>query len=98
MGRLFFFGFLSTIFMFADNYGVIQSIDAKNKMIAVNQTNIKVLPYTKIEEEKCTGGWDAPKKFADLKVGQVVEIEFLGAENNMLVAEDIEIQCANRSY
>ncbi|WP_300643550.1 DUF5666 domain-containing protein [uncultured Helicobacter sp.] len=84
--------------MFADNYGVIEGIDEANKTISVNKTTIKVLPYTKIEEEACGNGWDTPKKFSDLKVGQVIEVDFMGAENNILIAKEIEIQCANRAY
>ncbi|RDU70768.1 DUF5666 domain-containing protein [Helicobacter brantae] len=83
---------------FADNYGIIEAVNNNDKTIVVNQTTIKILPYTKIEEEACGSGWDTPKKFADLKVGQVVEVDFMGAENNVLVAKEIEIQCANRAY
>lgn len=83
---------------FADNYGVIESINNTDKTIVVNKTTIKILPYTKIEEEACGSGWDTPKKFADLKAGQVVEVDFMGVENNVLVAKEIEIQCANRAY
>lgn len=82
----------------ADNYGVIEGIDDSQKTISVNKTTIKILPYTKIEEESCGNGWDTPKKFADLKVGQMIEVEFMGAENNILVAKEIEIKCANRAY
>lgn len=82
----------------ADNYGVIESVNDTDKTIVVNKTTIKVLPYTKIEEEACENGWDTPKKFSDLKVGQVIEVDFMGAENNILIAKEIEIQCANRAY
>ncbi|GAA7262579.1 DUF5666 domain-containing protein [Helicobacter cholecystus] len=83
---------------FADNYGIIESVNDADKTIVVNQTKIKILPYTKIEEEACGSGWDTPKKFSDLKAGQVVEVEFMGVENNILIAKEIEIQCANRAY
>ncbi|RDU69489.1 hypothetical protein CQA62_02235 [Helicobacter cholecystus] len=83
---------------FADNYGIIESVNDADKTIVVNQTKIKILPYTKIEEEAYGSGWDTPKKFSDLKAGQVVEVEFMGVENNILIAKEIEIQCANRAY
>lgn len=83
---------------FADNYGVIESVNNTDKTIVINKTTIKILPYTKIEEEACGSGWDAPKKFSDLKAGQVVEVDFMGVENNVLIAKEIEIQCANRAY
>lgn len=82
----------------ADNYGVIEGINDAQKTITVNKTTIKVLPHTKIEEEACRDGWDTPRQFADLKVGQMIEIDFMGAENNMLIAKEIEIKCANRAY
>lgn len=83
---------------FAGNYGVIEEINDAQKTIVVNKTTIKVLPYTEIEEEACMGGWDTPRQFADLKVGQMIEIDFMGVENNMLIAKEIEIKCANRAY
>lgn len=84
--------------VFADNYGVIESINDADKTISVNKTTIKVLPYTKIEQEACGKGWDTPLKFSDLKVGQVIEVDFMGVENNVLIAKEIEVQCANRAY
>lgn len=97
---LIFLGFLSLCS--ADNFGIIEAIDAENKIITVNKAAIKVLPYTQIEEEVCINngyyGHDIPRIFTDLKVGQVVEIDFMGMENNVLIAEDIEIQCTNRAY
>ncbi|ANV98619.1 hypothetical protein BBW65_07330 [Helicobacter enhydrae] len=90
--------------LFAGNYGVIESIDGNNKTIKVNNTTIKVLPYTQIRQKGCGqdyqgyhGHHGIPKTFADLAVGQAVKIGFLGAENNMLVAKKIKIQC-NRAY
>lgn len=98
MKKIIFGLFASLSLSFADNYGIIESVNNADKTIVVNQTKIKVLPYTKIEEEACDNGWDTPKKFADLKAGQVVEIDFMGVENNILIAKEIEIQCANRAY
>lgn len=83
---------------FADNLGVIDFIDEKNKTITIQQTIIKVMPYTKIEQETCGNGWDTPKKFSDLKVGQVVEVDFMGAEKNILIAKEIEIRCNGTAY
>lgn len=88
----------SLSFAFGDNYGIIEAINANEKTISVNKTTIKILPYTKIEEEACGNGWDVPKTFNDLKVGQVIEVDFMGVENNILIAKEIEIQCANRAY
>ena len=98
MKKIIFGLFASLSLSFADNYGIIESVNNADKTIVVNQTKIKVLPYTKIEEEACGNGWDTPKKFTDLKAGQVVEIDFMGVENNILIAKEIEIQCANRAY
>lgn len=84
--------------MFADNYGVIERIDEANKTISVNKTTIKVLPYTKIEEDSCYLAWDVSRKFAELKVGDIVEMEVFPS-NNVLTASKIEIQCVkNRAY
>lgn len=88
----------SLSFALADNYGIIESVDAANKTISVNKTVIKVLPYTRIEEDACMNGWDTPRQFQDLKPGQVVEVDFMGVENNVLIAKEIEIKCANRAY
>lgn len=86
--------------MFADNdyEGVIESIDNANKTITVNNQVIKVLPNTKIEEESCYLAWDVSRKFAELKVGDIVEMEVFPS-NNALTASKIEIQCVkNRAY
>lgn len=86
--------------VFADNdyEGVIESIDSANKTITVNNQVIKVLPNTKIEEESCYLAWDVSRKFAELKVGDIVEMEVFPS-NNVLTASKIEIQCVkNRAY
>lgn len=86
--------------VFADNdyEGVIESIDNANKTITVNSQVIKVLPNTKIEEESCYLAWDVSRKFAELKVGDIVEMEVFPS-NNVLTASKIEIQCVkNRAY
>lgn len=86
--------------VFADNdyEGVIESIDNANKTITVNNQVIKVLPNTKIEEESCYLAWDVSRKFAELKVGDIVEMEVFPS-NNVLTASKIEIQCVkNRAY
>lgn len=89
--------------MFADdNWGVIEAVNPQEHTITVNKSVIKILPYTKIEEETCMQngfhGRDVPRTFDALKVGQVVELDFLGLENNVLLAEEVEIKCANRAY
>lgn len=95
--------FLATLLLGASAYasditGVIQKIDATQKSITINGSAIKVMPYTKIEQDACGIGWDTPKKFADLKVGDLIEVDLMeGAQG--LVAEDIEIKCMNnRAY
>lgn len=81
-----------------DYEGVIESIDNANKTITVNNQVIKVLPNTKIEEESCYLAWDVSRKFAELKVGDIVEMEVFPS-NNVLTASKIEIQCVkNRAY
>lgn len=83
----------------ADDFeGVIEGIDHGNKTIRVNGQAIKVLPNTVIEEDHCYLAWDVSRKFAELKVGDIVEIEVF-PNNNMLTASKIEIQCVkNRAY
>ncbi len=82
----------------SDLKGIIQNIDSAKKTITVNGTSIKVMPYTKIEQDSCGMGWDAPKKFSDLKKGDLVDIDIM-YNNNQPVAEDIEIKCMqNRAY
>ncbi|WP_027326884.1 DUF5666 domain-containing protein [Helicobacter pametensis] len=82
----------------ADQKGVIESIDHQNKTITVNGSLIKVLPNTKIEEDSCWLAWDISKKFADLRVGDIVELD-LFYSGDMLTASKIEIQCVrNRAY
>lgn len=82
----------------ADIKGVIQNIDQNQKTIVVNGTTIGVMPYTKIEQDSCGMGWDTPRKFSDLKVGDFVDVDIM-YNGNMPVAEDIEIQCMqNRAY
>lgn len=82
----------------SDITGIIQSIDDAKKNITINGNTIAVMPYTKIEQDACGIGWDSAKKFVDLKVGDLVEVDLMHA-NNGLVAEDIEIKCIkNRAY
>lgn len=82
----------------ADIKGTIQSIDTNKKTITVNGTVISVMPYTKIEQDSCGMGWDSAKKFNDLKQGDLVDVDII-YNNNMPVAEDIEIKCMqNRAY
>lgn len=102
--RKFIFGVIAVLGLsnavFADNdyEGVIESIDNANKTITVNNQVIKVLPNTKIEEESCYLAWDVSRKFAELKVGDIVEMEVFPS-NNVLTASKIEIQCVkNRAY
>ena len=84
--------------MASDFKGMIDSIDNANKTIQVNGNTIKVMPYTKIKQESCGIGWDSAKKFADLKVGDLVEVDLMHGDKG-LVAEDIEIKCMNnRAY
>lgn len=91
-------GLSSAVFADNDYEGVIESIDNANKTITVNNQVIKVLPNTKIEEESCYLAWDVSKKFAELKIGDIVEMEVFPS-NNILTASKIEIQCVkNRAY
>lgn len=91
-------GLSSAVFADNDYEGVIESIDNANKTITVNNQVIKVLPNTKIEEESCYLAWDVSRKFAELKVGDIVEMEVFPS-NNVLTASKIEIQCVkNRAY
>lgn len=91
-------GLSSVVFADNDYEGVIESIDNANKTITVNNQVIKVLPNTKIEEESCYLAWDVSRKFAELKVGDIVEMEVFPS-NNVLTASKIEIQCVkNRAY
>ncbi|RDU69488.1 hypothetical protein CQA62_02230 [Helicobacter cholecystus] len=91
-------GISSFIFADHDYEGVIEAIDNEQKTLQVNGQIIKVLPNTKIEEDSCYLPWDINKKFVDLKVGDIVEIEVF-LSNNILVAGKIEIQCVkNRAY
>lgn len=85
---------------FADNdlEGVIESISDADKTIQVNGQKVKVLPNTVIEEDSCYLAWDVSRKFAELKVGDIVELEVFQS-NNLLTASKIEIQCVkNRAY
>lgn len=77
---------------FADQKGVIEAIDATNKTIIVNGMVIKVLPNTKIEEDSCWLPWDISKKFVDLKIGDIVELDLI-YHNEIPTATEIEIQC-----
>lgn len=82
----------------SDITGIIQKIDNAKKTITINGNAIAVMPYTKIEQDACGIGWDSDKKFADLKVGDLVEVDLMHG-NQGLVAEDIEIKCMkNRAY
>ncbi|RDU70767.1 DUF5666 domain-containing protein [Helicobacter brantae] len=82
----------------SDIKGVIQSINNAKKTITVNGSTIAVMPYTKIEQESCGMGWDSDKKFADLKKGDLVEVDLMNGGQG-LVAESIDIQCMkNRAY
>ncbi|ANV98618.1 hypothetical protein BBW65_07325 [Helicobacter enhydrae] len=84
---------------FADDFeGVIEQIDDTNKTITINGVAIKILPQTKIEEDSCWMPWDISKRFADLKVGDIVEVDLMH-HNNMGAAKKVEIQCVrNRAY
>ena len=82
----------------SDITGIIQKIDNSAKTITLNGNAIKVMPYTKIEQDACGIGWDSAKKFADLKEGDLVEVDLMHGDKG-LVAEDIEIKCMkNRAY
>lgn len=82
----------------SDITGIIQTIDNAKKTITINGNAIAVMPYTKIEQDACGIGWDTPKKFADLKKGDLVEVDLMYSQNG-LIAEDIEIKCMNnRAY
>lgn len=84
--------------MASDITGLIGNVDNTQKTITVNGNVIKVMPYTKIEQDACGAGWDIPKQFADLKNGLLVEVD-VEYQNNVLIAEDIEIKCQqNRAY
>lgn len=96
------FAFLlgTTSFLLADGdfEGVIEAIDNEQKIIQVNGQKIKVLPNTKIEEDPCYLPWDISKRFSDLKVGDIVEMDVFPS-NNILTASQIEIQCIKeRAY
>ena len=83
----------------SDITGVIQTINNAKKTITINGSVIAVMPYTKIEQEACGMGWDSAKKFADLKKGDLVEVDLANHSGNNLIAEDIEIKCMkNRAY
>lgn len=89
---------IATSIFASDITGTIQKIDDGQKSITVNNNVIKVMPYTKIEQDACGIGWDSAKKFADLKVGDLIEVDLMHGEKG-LVAEDIEIKCMkNRAY
>lgn len=84
--------------MFADHEGIIEDIDQVNKMIVVNGMKIKVLPNTQIKEDSCWLPWDVSKKFSELQIGDIVEIDLIYFEN-MPTAIKIEIECiSNRAY
>lgn len=83
---------------FADQEGVIEAIDFENKTITVAGMQIKVLPNTQIEEDSCWLLWDVSRRFIDLKVGDIIELD-IAYSNNMPIATKIEIQCVrNRAY
>lgn len=82
--------------LFGDSYGVIESVNYDTKTIRVNGMDIKVMPYTEIEEDTCFG-FDTNKTFSALKAGQVVEIDFNGYTNNTPIAKDIDIKCSRNS-
>lgn len=89
---------LSFVMAGDDLKGIVQAIDSSNKIITVNGMPIKVMPYTKIEQKACSMGWDTPKKFVDLKDGDLVEVDLI-YNNNQPVAKEIEIECMqNRAY
>lgn len=91
-------GVSSAVLADNDFEGVIENIDNAQKTITVNGRVIKVLPNTKIEEDSCYLAWDVSRKFAELKVGDIVEMEVFPS-NNVLTASKIEIQCVkNRAY
>lgn len=82
----------------SDLKGIIQAIDQNQKTITINGMIIGVMPYTKIEQDGCSMGWDTPKKFADLKNGDLVEVDLI-YNNDRPIAKDIEIECMqNRAY
>lgn len=98
LGLVAILGLSSAVFADNDFEGVIEGIDNANKTITVNGQVIKVLPNTKIEEDSCYLAWDVSRKFAELKVGDIVEMEVFPS-NNILTASKIEIQCVkNRAY
>ncbi|RDU69490.1 hypothetical protein CQA62_02240 [Helicobacter cholecystus] len=99
MKKLLLTGMLVGVSAFAsDITGIIQKIDNAQKTITLNGNTIKVMPYTKIEQDSCGIGWDTPKKFSDLKVGDLIEVDFMHSQGG-LVAEDIEIKCMkNQAY
>ncbi|WP_121021188.1 DUF5666 domain-containing protein [Helicobacter vulpis] len=82
----------------SDFKGIIENIDATQKTIAINGMVIKVMPYTKIEQDACGVGWDKAKKFVDLKKGDLVKVDLLH-HNTTPIAEEIEIKCMDqRAY
>lgn len=82
----------------SDLKGIIQAIDPNQKTITVNGIIIGVMPYTKIEQDACSMGWDTPKKFVDLKKGDLVDVDLI-YDNNRPIAEEVEIKCMqNRAY
>lgn len=90
---------ISSLFADIDFTGVIELIDNDNKTIKVNGTIIQVMQYTKIEQDSCGFGWDLYKKFSDLSVGQIIEVDTNYYTNNIPIAKEIEIKCqSNRAY
>lgn len=88
----------SLAFADSDFEGVIEAINDADKTIKVNGQIIKVLPNTVIEEDSCYLAWDVSRKFSELKVGDIVEMDVFPS-NNLLTASKIEIQCVkNRAY
>ncbi|MFC3847630.1 DUF5666 domain-containing protein [Helicobacter baculiformis] len=82
----------------SDFKGVIENIDSAKKTITVNDMVIRVMPYTKIEQDACGMGWDKAKKFVDLKKGDFVKVDLIH-HNAAPVAEEIEIKCMDhRAY
>lgn len=84
--------FFSTLALASDFRGVIQAIDSENKTITINDTVIKVMPYTEIEQDSCGLGWDTYKTFSELKIDDIVEVDVF-YEDGKIIAKEIEIEC-----
>lgn len=74
--------------------GTIEHIDTKNKNITVAGQIVHIQPYTEIEEDGIM--IDSVKRFSDLKVGQLVEVDLIdypvASTSNVFQAESIEIK------